>query len=272
MATAAVTHVFINGTAADAIEVNTNFDDLVDFLNDEVVHRDGSKAMTGNLDAGGFKVTNLAAGASAADGVRFDQIVEKTLIDAKGDLLVGSAADTVVKVAAGSDGQVLEARASESGGVRWVANAPAGAATVKFKAADETLSASQNVLQDDDDLFFPIGATEKWGFEITFQRFAATTNDDMGVAFSFPAGATLWWSAHQFQDTNGAAFTSQIVSGTSEVTTLNCPASPGMGMTIRGYVEGGGTAGDVKMRWRNTTAARNVTVGKGSSLIAYKLA
>jgi len=37
MATASVTNTFTNATVADADEVNTNFTDLVDFLNDEVV-------------------------------------------------------------------------------------------------------------------------------------------------------------------------------------------------------------------------------------------
>lgn len=49
MATAAVTHTFTAGTAAQAAQVNTNFSDLVSFLNNSVVHKDGSVAMTGQL-------------------------------------------------------------------------------------------------------------------------------------------------------------------------------------------------------------------------------
>lgn len=50
MATASVTYDnFINGTASDGDELDRNFADLVAFLNTEVVHVDGSKAMTGRL-------------------------------------------------------------------------------------------------------------------------------------------------------------------------------------------------------------------------------
>lgn len=46
MATAAITNTFVNATVADADEVNANFADLVSFLNNSVVHRDGSKSLT----------------------------------------------------------------------------------------------------------------------------------------------------------------------------------------------------------------------------------
>jgi hypothetical protein len=49
-----------------------------------------------------------------------------SLVDAKGDLLVGTAADAVARKAVGSDGQVLIADSSQADGLRWGA-APAGA-------------------------------------------------------------------------------------------------------------------------------------------------
>lgn len=45
--------------------------------------------------------------------------VRKDLVDAKGDLLVASAADTITRVAAGTDGFVLTADSTQSTGVRW---------------------------------------------------------------------------------------------------------------------------------------------------------
>lgn len=49
MAQAQVPHRFVDGTAAIAEEVNTNFATLASFLNDALIHKDGSKAMTGHL-------------------------------------------------------------------------------------------------------------------------------------------------------------------------------------------------------------------------------
>lgn len=49
MATAAVTNTFVASTTASASEVNTNFTDLVDFLNTEVIQVDGSRSMDNPL-------------------------------------------------------------------------------------------------------------------------------------------------------------------------------------------------------------------------------
>jgi hypothetical protein len=59
MATAAVTNTFVNGQTADADDVNTNFANLVSFLNSSVVHADGAVTMSGALDMGGFGFKNV---------------------------------------------------------------------------------------------------------------------------------------------------------------------------------------------------------------------
>ncbi len=48
----------------------------------------------------------------------------KTIVDAKGDLITASAADTPVRLAAGSDGQVLLADSSAAGGLSWSNGGP----------------------------------------------------------------------------------------------------------------------------------------------------
>jgi hypothetical protein len=49
MATASVTHSFVTGNTILAAQHNTNFADLVNFINGSVVHVDGSKAFTGTV-------------------------------------------------------------------------------------------------------------------------------------------------------------------------------------------------------------------------------
>jgi len=58
-----------------------------------------------------------------ADGT----VVSKTIVDAQGDLIVGSAADTVVKLTAGSPGYILSTDTAETSGLKWIA--PPQAAT-----------------------------------------------------------------------------------------------------------------------------------------------
>lgn len=57
--------------------------------------------------------------------------VSKTLVDAKGDLIAGTAADTVARVAVGTDGQVLTADSSAGAGISWgtVSGVPTGSLT-----------------------------------------------------------------------------------------------------------------------------------------------
>jgi len=76
MATASVSNTFVNGTAADATEVNTNFSDVVDFANNSVIHRDGSKAMTSAFDAGSNKIVNVTSPTVGTDAAN------KTYVDA----------------------------------------------------------------------------------------------------------------------------------------------------------------------------------------------
>jgi len=48
-------------------------------------------------------------------------VVSKTIIDAKGDLIVGSAADTVVRLAVGSPGYLLSTNTGTATGLEWIA-------------------------------------------------------------------------------------------------------------------------------------------------------
>jgi hypothetical protein len=100
MATASVPYPnFVNGTPADADQVDANFAALVAFSNNSVIHRDGTKAMTAPLDVGGFKVTNAAGGTNAAD------LVTKAQLDALSvqgdykalgsDVTIGTSATTI---------------------------------------------------------------------------------------------------------------------------------------------------------------------------------
>lgn len=52
-------------------------------------------------------------------GSTVDNLISQTLLDAKGDLLVASAADTAARLAVGTDGQVLSADSGAASGMKW---------------------------------------------------------------------------------------------------------------------------------------------------------
>lgn len=59
---------------------------------------------------------------------RLADLVNRTIADAKGDLIVATAADTVARLAVGSNGQVLTADSAMASGVKWAAAAGGGGA------------------------------------------------------------------------------------------------------------------------------------------------
>lgn len=91
MAVAGVTNLFVDDTDAEASEVNRNFADLVDFLNDNTVHVDGTKAMTAAFDAGTNKIINVSAGTVGTDAVNKTQLdTVQSAVDAIGSVPVGA--------------------------------------------------------------------------------------------------------------------------------------------------------------------------------------
>jgi hypothetical protein len=73
--------------------------------------------------------------------------IPNTVIDAKGDLVVGTAADTVDRLAVGSDGQVLTADSSLAKGVKW-----ANTTSVAASAERRSLTMTGNIVLADTDL------------------------------------------------------------------------------------------------------------------------
>ena len=55
-------------------------------------------------------------------------IITAGVVDAKGDLIVGSADDVVARLGVGANGQVLTADSAETLGVKWAASGSAGPA------------------------------------------------------------------------------------------------------------------------------------------------
>lgn len=78
----------------------------------------------GSVDNTADSAKPVSTAQAAADALR----VPLALVDVKGDLLAGTANDTLARLAVGTDGQVLTADAASTPGVKWAPAAAGGAA------------------------------------------------------------------------------------------------------------------------------------------------
>jgi hypothetical protein len=167
MAIVSVTNTFVNNTSADASEVNQNFGDLVDFVNDEVLQIDGSKALSSNLDVGSNKIINVSTGTADTDAVNKLQMSDA--------ITVVSDAVTAVEasVTAITDAVTLGA---------WVSHNPTISQGTNFNIS-KTINYSK---------YCRIGNTVIWSFDLS-----VTGTGTSGVAILYTpieAASTFAWN------------------------------------------------------------------------------
>jgi hypothetical protein len=133
----------------------------------------------------------------------------------------------------------------------------------KTKTVNETLTTS-NAFQDDDELFFAIGANETWNFKFVVQGNAPAAAD-FKFAVTAPGGATC---AVATSDPEGATSVSNLACGATS------GLVPGNGLAdtyeVIGSVRNGSTPGIVRLQWSQQVASGTTTVFAGSSLEASR--
>jgi hypothetical protein len=90
-----------------------------------------------------------------------DAAIAKTIVDAKGDLIAATAADTVSRLAVGTNGQVLTADSAEATGLKWAAAAGGASYTLLNTGGTSLTGASTTVssLSAENFLVFISGAS-----------------------------------------------------------------------------------------------------------------
>jgi hypothetical protein len=137
-----------------------------------------------------------------------------------------------------------------------------------YKSADE--SVTNNTTQNDDHLFFTVGANELWYLDMTIRYSAASTTPDFKFDFTYPSDAR-WLGQVLFMATDGVTETMtsyRLDNGTAGVSA----SSSAEALTTENTINPTGmlysvTGGIFQFRWAQvTTNASATTVKKGSSI------
>lgn len=184
----------------------------------------------------------------------------------KGDILADNGTN-VVRLAVGSNAQVLSADSAEATGLKWVA---AGGATWTsvIKTADEVVNNSA-VLQDDDHLLFTTTANTNYTIRLRVLFEVANATADFKYQLTH-AGTTT--RVRRFITRAAAAQTSATIPTAAPATAFDSTdqaltaTQAGTGFIREDIIlQVGGSGGVLKMQWaQNTQHASDVTVYEGS--------
>ncbi len=119
--------VFANAAARTSALTSVLAEGMVSYLQDtNAVEVYNGSAWVGVSGAGDVTEVQAGTGISVASGTGPIPVVTNTMataVDAKGDLIVGTGADTFARLAVGTNGHTLVADSVEATGLKWVAPA-----------------------------------------------------------------------------------------------------------------------------------------------------
>ena len=196
--------------------------------------------------------------------------IQNAIVDAKGDLIGATAADTPARLAVGTNGQVLTADSTAGTGLAWTTLT--SGATVKSvrKSSDQTVTSS-TTLVNDSQLKFAVAANETYIFQAWLYTYAADGTPDIKVTFTGPAGSTVLWSSSQVIFNAGGSTTLTVVAAGATTADLFVDSNL-RAIQLYGTILNSSTAGDLQFQFaQNTSSANGTSVKAGSSIFGIKV-
>lgn len=206
-----------------------------------------SGTLGGSLNANNQRITSLGTPTATTDAARANTLQTKSL-----------------STGTCTDGSHLKYQSSNS---TWICDN----VFYKVKTADETVNNSVT-LQNDNDLFFSIGANEIWRMDY-FLRIDMTATADFKHTWTVPAGAIIRGlpdDINNMGDATAGALTAEVDLTTTRTKTI--AATTTQTITGTAIVVNGGTAGTVQYQWaQNALEVANLNVKAGSHIILTRL-
>jgi hypothetical protein len=138
-----------------------------------------------------------------------------------------------------------------------------------LKTADETVNNS-DVLQDDDALFFSVGANEVWMFFALLKVYVDADND-IKFAFTVPSGGAINAYSVGRMVQAGSALQAWVAAATA-FSELTATDRTNAATFLYGIYVGGAAAGNVRLQWAQQNAsALDTKVLANSCLVAFKV-
>lgn len=167
--------------------------------------------------------------------------IPKTIVDAKGDLIVATGADAVARLARGTDGQVLTADAAQPAGVKWATPASGGGGA-SHELAYAQITADKSVTQGSEAVSDTVVAAP--AVTVDGSTALVVTIGSPGVIPAAAAGATIYLIL--FQDGVSRGIMGAIVCPASAFFVMPVvaqrrftPAAGSRQYTFAAYVTGG---------------------------------
>jgi hypothetical protein len=144
---------------------------------------------------GASAIRTLGSSIDSTLKTQIDAQIPKTIVDAKGDLIAATAADTVSKLSVGTNGQLLSADSTAATGLAWVAAPASGGMTLisntSLSGGSITISSIPSTYKH---LFMVVEGMAMNAANNLQMRFNGVTTNTYARSFATVNGGDVSWS------------------------------------------------------------------------------